>query len=112
MLVESYRFGRIVIAGETYSSDVIIFHNRVLSPWWRREGHLLQLEDLSEVLKEDIERLIVGSGYSGRMIVPRNLIDKLKKMDINLVVQRTEEAVRTFNNSSAKGTAAALHLTC
>ena len=35
---------------------------RVVSNWWRRDGHSLVLEDLEEVLDELPERLIVGMG--------------------------------------------------
>ena len=46
MLIESYSFGKISINGKIYHSDVIIFPDRVYDSWWRKEGHILHLEDL------------------------------------------------------------------
>ena len=46
--IDSYHFGQIMINGEKYSSDVIIFPDRVQGEWWRKKGHELGLEDISE----------------------------------------------------------------
>ncbi|OQY18037.1 MAG: hypothetical protein B6I35_13630 [Anaerolineaceae bacterium 4572_32.2] len=45
--IESYRFGRIIIDGQTHSKDVIILPDRVIENWWRQEGHALHLDDLA-----------------------------------------------------------------
>ncbi len=70
MKIDSYSFGRIVINGKTYTSDVIIYPGRVDASWWRKEGHLLQLEDVAEALQAKPDsnyRVIilsrVGQGY-------------------------------------------------
>ena len=47
--IDSYQFGEIVISGKEYSSDVIIFPDRVIDNWWRETGHELCLEDITEV---------------------------------------------------------------
>ncbi len=112
MKIDSYTFGRIVIDGRTYTSDVIIFPDRVFSPWWRKEGHLLQMEDLTEVVNEKPELLIIGCGYSGVMQVPRELIQELERLGIEVVIKRTTEAVRLFNEAGRKKKIAAFHLTC
>ena len=46
-MIESYRFGKIVINGKSYSSDVIIIGDHVKANWWRREGHRLHIEAVS-----------------------------------------------------------------
>lgn len=112
MDIDHYSFGRITIQGETYTSDVIIFHDRVFSPWWRREGHLLHIEDLSEVMKEKPEVLIIGKGYAGVMKVPQALADELKTQGIDVIVERTTDAVNVYNHLSGREKVAALHLTC
>jgi len=40
-MIESYKFGEILIDGVTYTSDVIIYPDSVDFKWWRKEGHLL-----------------------------------------------------------------------
>ncbi len=112
MLIESYSFGRITIEGITYTKDVIIFHDRVFSPWWRKEGHLLQKEDLDKVLKENPEILVIGQGNMGAMSVPRQLIDELTSKRIEVIAAKTGHAVDTYNKLSEKNVIAALHLTC
>ena len=67
--IDSYRFGEIVINGKKYSSDVLIFPDRVRDNWWRKTGHELRLEDIAEVITENPEVLVVGTGASGLMKV-------------------------------------------
>ncbi len=113
MKIDSYSFGRIVIDGKTYTSDVIIYPGRVEASWWRKEGHLLQPEDLTEALRAKPEVLIIGTGYSGVMQVPRETVDALAARGIEVKVERTSKAVEVFNEPQGKKTViAALHLTC
>jgi hypothetical protein len=112
MMIESYNFGRIKLNNTEYTSDVIIFPDRVLHPWWRKEGHLLHIEDIEEVLNYKPEILIIGTGYSGVMRVPAEIVKKLQSMGIQVVVQKTTEAVKTYNSLESGKKVAALHLTC
>ena len=50
MAIDQYSFGQIDIDGRRYDADVIILPDRVLSSWWREEGHNLCEADLAEVL--------------------------------------------------------------
>jgi len=34
-MIESYSFGQMVIDGQEYTSDLIIFPDRINSSWWR-----------------------------------------------------------------------------
>jgi len=68
-MIESYDFGRIVINGRTYTTDVIVLPDRVFSSWWRRAGHKLVPADLDEVVAARPDVLVVGTGYSGLMRV-------------------------------------------
>lgn len=113
MKIDSYSFGKIVIDGKSYSSDVIILKNRVISNWWRREGHELCLEDLKDIMKEKFEVLIIGTGASGMMKVLKEVKDYLNSEGIELIEERTEESCRIYNKlSSSHNISAALHLTC
>ena len=113
MKIQHYSFGRITIDGKTYTSDVIIYPDRVNSSWWRKEGHFLQMDDLREVLDARPEVIIIGTGYSGVMRVSDEIISNLKSMKIDMHVARTTEAVELFNElSGSKKIVACLHLTC
>ena len=55
--IDSYQFGEIVISGKKYLSDVIIFHDRVIDNWWRKTGHELCPDDITEVFEGNPEVL-------------------------------------------------------
>jgi hypothetical protein len=113
MKIEHYSFGRITIDGKTYTSDVIIYPGRVDSSWWRKEGHYLQVVDLVDVINAKPEVLIIGTGYSGVMVVPKETISHLESKGIEVHVARSEKAVEMFNKlQKEKIVIAALHLTC
>jgi hypothetical protein len=115
-LIDSYEFGAMVINGRRYTSDVIVFPERVIDGWWRREGHKLCVEDLKEILRREPkpEILVVGTGYYGLVKVSPEVGNTLKSRGIELVTQPTREACRTFNKllKSKRRVAGAFHLTC
>ena len=113
MEITHYSFGRIVIDGQTYTSDVIIFPDYVDSLWWRKEGHLLQIADLKDIVAAKLSVLIIGTGFYGTMRVPKETFEHLKSNKIEVYVENTQQAVKLYNEiSSQKPTIAALHLTC
>jgi hypothetical protein len=113
MKIEHYSFGKIIIDGKTYTSDVIIYPEKVGSSWWRKQGHSLHIDDLKDIIAEKPELLIVGTGNSGVMVVPHETVSYLKSKGIEVNIARTDEAVRLFNRfQKEKRTIAALHLTC
>jgi len=112
-VINAYSFGKIVIDGITYKSDVIIFPNKVKSNWWRKEGHELNPEDIKEILEFKPKLLIVGTGAYGLMKVKEETKKILRKEGIELVEMPTEKAWRFYNEKASKEkVVAALHLTC
>jgi hypothetical protein len=114
MIIEGYEFGRIVVDGVSYRSDLIIFPTRVKAGWWRLEGHELNPKDIEEIIEEKPEVLIVGTGYNGRMVVLPETKKLLEEKGIELIEARTAEACRRYNEEARAGrrVCAALHLTC
>ncbi len=111
--INSYSFGRIVIDGKTYMSDVIIFSDRVKADWWRKEGHELNSEDITEIIEEKPDLLIVGKGAYGLMKIKEETKRILEENNIKLIAKKTSEACKIFNEKSGKEkVVAALHLTC
>ena len=113
MKIDSYSFGRIVINGKIYTSDVILYPGRVEASWWRKEGHLLQFADVAEVLQAKPDVLVIGTGYAGVMRVPKETVDRIAAQGIEVKVERTAKAVAVYNDlQAAKTVIAALHITC
>lgn len=111
--IGEYDFGRVVIDGHAYSSDLLVLRDRVRDNWWREDGHNLEPADLEEVLGERPEILVIGTGYFGAMKVPAETVEYVKSRGTEVFVLRTGEAVKLFNSfSGSRRTAAALHLTC
>ena len=113
-LIEKYDFGLIVINGKTYSSDVIVLPNSVIDDWWRLEGHRLQIPDVRDYLLEDIDAVVVGTGYDGMMRVDDEVINAFRKEGKEVHVLRSREAVRKYNElvKSGKKVMLLIHLTC
>jgi hypothetical protein len=112
-IVDSYRFGLIVVNGRKYTSDVIIFPDSVRDNWWRKTGHQLCLGDIAEILTENPEVLVVGTGASGLMKVLLEVKQSLEAQGIKLIAESTDEACNTYNHiCHSQKVVAALHLTC
>ncbi len=113
-LVENYRFGKIVINGQKYNKDLIVFPDEIKTNWWRKDGHSLCLEDLTSIYNIKTDVLVVGIGSSGVMKVPSDVIQELNQKEIDVIVLKTPEAVEEYNRLAKEGkhVAGAFHLTC
>ena len=112
-LIKSYRFGEIIIDGRSYRKDLIIKPDGVIPNWWRGEGHQLAVEDLAELVDAPPEILVIGTGMSGLMHVPLDVLTALAARGIEVIVEGSDEAWRTYNALRLeKRIALAIHLTC
>jgi hypothetical protein len=112
-MIESYGFGRMKINGVTYTSDLLVFADRVKSNWWRIEGHKLQVADLGEVLKAKPEILVVGTGYYGLMKIQQETARLLQTEGVRLIAEKTKRASEIYNEMSKNNRViGAFHLTC
>lgn len=112
-MIESYAFGRMEIRGQTYTSDLILFPDKVKESWWRETGHKLSLKDIEDVFQEALDVLVVGTGFHGLMKVDEGVKKHARSKGITLVVEKTTQAVQSYNNTaSQQKTIGAFHLTC
>lgn len=115
MRITDYDFGRIVVDGETHTSDVIIYPGEVRGSWRREEGHRLSVADLEPVWSAQPEILVIGTGYYKKMVIPEETLEHARSRGIEIVSAATPEAVDIFNklqSDSGKKVIAAFHLTC
>jgi hypothetical protein len=110
--LEDYSFGRLVVDGQEQTNDVIVLPGRVVTNWWRKEGHSLAMEDLAEVEDELPEHLILGTGAQGRLEPDPAVIEELERRGVDVEVLHTGDAVHRYGELDEGRTAAALHLTC
>jgi hypothetical protein len=117
-MISHYRFGSITYKEKTFTRDLIILKGpsgeKILSNWWRKEGHYLQVEDLKEVFAFKPQYLIVGTGASGVMQIDPKVKERADDLGIILEAYLTERAVQRFNELLSQGVslAGAFHLTC
>lgn len=112
-MIESYEFGRMEIQGKTYTSDLILFPDKIKDSWWRETGHKLSLKDVEDVFQDAPEVFVIGTGYYGLMKVEEDVKKQAKAKGITLVVEKTEKSVQSYNAmASKKKTVGAFHLTC
>lgn len=112
-MIESYTFGRMEIKGQAYTSDLILFPDKINDSWWRETGHKLSLKDIEDVLQENPEVIVIGTGFHGILEVEEEVKETAQSKGITLIIEKTENAVQSYNEiASQKKTIGAFHLTC
>ena len=96
-MIEEYHFGSITIDGKTYNHDVEVRWTGEVLKWWRKESHFVYPEDVKRAIEENPEVIVIGSGESGVMEIGEETKEEIKKREIELIVDLTEEAIKTFN---------------
>ena len=98
---------------QDYSKDLILIKNRVISPWWRKEGHRLDIQDLENITLDECDILIIGTGAFGVMRVPDETKQSLSKHIEQLYIERTGKAWSHYNELRKNHrVCAAFHLSC
>ena len=93
VMIERYSFGKIVVDGVTYTNDIKIVQGRVVSEWWRKKGHSVGIEDIQNILESNPRVLMIGKGQPGMMRSSRSLRRFLKENDIELIEEKTSQAI-------------------
>lgn len=66
----------------TYTSDVIIYPGRVVFSWQRRESHNLEAADLTYVIAEKPQIIVIGTGAYDVMKGPEDTIFHLESQGV------------------------------
>lgn len=114
-MIDSYSFGKMTVNGKEYRKDLIILPDgTVLSPWQRKSGHRLVLEDLDPVLESSVKILVIGTGKPGLMRPHATLVGDLQEKGITAMVLSSNRAAEKYNalSEASDGVAACFHLTC
>ncbi len=112
-MIDSYKFGRIVVDGKEFTSDLIIFPDKIKLNWVRKKGHKLNIDDLKEIIEYKPDLLIIGKGAYGFMKIPDETKEFFESKNIDLISFNTKKACEKYNELiSKKDVVIALHLTC
>jgi hypothetical protein len=114
MVIDSSSFGRIVIDGRTYRSDVVVYPDgRIEDNWWRASGHRLTPGDIADLIAAAPDILIAGTGVYARMVPAPQLAPLLSARGIDFTALPTAAAVAAFNEQPVHlKVGACFHLTC
>lgn len=113
-MINNYSFGEIIINDKKYNKDVEIRWNGEVLDWWRNKGHVFAITDLYRALEQEPEVIILGTGDYGVARVGEKVKNELEKQGIELIIEKTADAVKIFNNyiKKNKKVTGLFHLTC
>ena len=119
MPIDATTFGAITINGKTYDHDVIIRlsgavekRRKRLSKEMYGISHIVSKPEAKFLFEDGCELLIVGAGQDGNVRLSPEAKGYFGKKHCRVVLQRTPEAVLTYNKSPRKKKAALMHVTC
>lgn len=113
MKISSYSFGDLTINNKKYQSDLVMLGDKLIEDrWWRKEGHLLQVDDIKPYLNDDLKTVIIGRGFSSRLNLDRKLQMFLLERKIVLQALSTPDACERYNEIKHNDLIAFFHLTC
>ncbi len=96
-MIEEYKFGSITIDGKTYDYDIEVRWTGEILKWWRKESHIIDFGDIQRAIDQNPDTIVVGTGESGLAKVTDRLKQEVKAKRIELIIDRTEQATKTFN---------------
>ncbi|KPJ76194.1 MAG: hypothetical protein AMJ54_12585 [Deltaproteobacteria bacterium SG8_13] len=113
-MIDSYSFGRIVVNGTAYTNDIKIIDAAVIPEWWRKTGHTVAAEDVTDLVGSRPEIVVIGKGKPGFMSTSSEAKRLFADHGITLIEDKTSRAVETFNRLHREGkkVCAGFHLTC
>ena len=87
----------IKINGIEYTNDVEVrWTNEVLALVFK-ERHKIGTEEVKRAIEQKPDTIVIGTGESGLAEVTEEAKKEIKKNGIKLIIDKTEEAVKTFN---------------
>ena len=105
-MINEYKFGSITVNGKTYNHDVEVRWTGEILPWRRKESHIIDVADVKRAIEQNPDTIIISTGESGIARVAEEAKKFiLEKGGIKLIIDKTEEAARTFNIMVAEGLA-------
>lgn len=118
MHIDRSDFGSITIDGKTYDHDVLIGlsgkvskRKKKLSKERYGTSHIVSEAEAETVFEKGCDQLIVGTGQEGNVRLSPEAAAYFDKKGCKVLLQPTQEAIRSFNRSSGR-TIALMHVTC
>jgi hypothetical protein len=112
-MIDQFEFGTIVIDGQSYESDVIIFPDGAVEQWQHKDEHVLRPRDVDKIIRAEPEAVIIGLGTVGNLRVRPKVEKRFQEGGIEVMAYRTNKACETYKElRGQRRVAAILHITC
>lgn len=112
-MIGRFEFGTIVIDGQSYESDMIIFPDGTVEQWQHKDEHVLRPRDVDKIISAGPEVVIIGLGTVGNLKVRPKAEKRLQQAGIEVMAYRTNKACETYRElRNQRKVAAILHITC
>jgi hypothetical protein len=116
--IEGFKFGSIVISGQKYGRDVLMFSDGTVKQrkggFWKFGSHVIKKVEIEELMKGGPEVIVVGKGTSSKAKLAPDAELPAKEAKAELVMLSSVEAVERFNRLTDEGkrVSALIHITC
>ena len=112
--ISSTQFGSITINGKKYEHDVIVTWGGKVKPVDMELRHVFGERELSQVLLERPEIIVVGLGQYSLMEISPGVFMFADRKKLKIMERPTPQAVKEFNELAREGkkVVAYFHLTC
>jgi hypothetical protein len=111
-MIDRFTFGTITVDGQPYNSDIKIIHGSVVPDWWRGSGHSVDVADVSDILQNRPDVVVIGKGDPGYMKVADSLREYAGKNGIELIEENTPKYYVQPAFKAGKRVAAGFHVGC
>lgn len=112
-MIDRYEFGKFIVNKKEYKSNITITGEDAREHR-HLEDHKIRLDDFARLLAYNPNYIVIGTGAYGVVKVPKEIIEYIEKRNIKVIVEKTEEACKKYNELLLKGNKVAgfFHNTC
>lgn len=119
LYIDSTRFGEVIINGAKYHQVLIIGDTAKERDTEKLKElfdttHIIGDWEIQELLKENPQIVIVGTGQDGAMEVDENFSNTMNMKGIEVIIAKTPKAIEIYNEKAKgkKRVNALIHTTC
>ena len=119
MIINSTQFGSVTIDGKKYNQVLIVGDSVMERDYQKLEklfntSHKIGDWEIEELLKQNPEIIIIGTGQSSAMEVDEEIINNFKNKGIEVIITKTPEVIKVYNEKIKQGKRinALIHTTC
>lgn len=117
--IDSTKFGRVRIDGKDYN-QALIAGGKVIERDYEKLKELFDTShkigdwEIKELLEENPEIIVIGTGQDGMLEVEEVFVEKMKARGIEVISMKTPEAIKIYNEKikAGKRVNALIHTTC